>query len=655
MAQNKSKTISTSTFEHRSIHTPNKMAKTKRKDEAPSSVPSSKAKDAAVKAAEVKEAAAAVVDVAAMKTLKNNYSYAGNLFLFLSCVCTVLFAGYHAWEIRMYAIRTYGLVIHEFDPWFNYRATEYLKDHGIYEFFHWFDYKVWYPLGRPVGTTIYPGMQLTSVAIWRVLNEIVGHTISLNDVCCYVPTWGGVAATFFLSLLTKECSDSWTAGAFAATIMAIVPAHIMRSVGGGYDNESIALTAMCMTFYLWVRSLRADPRVKDGRRTFDSIYYGILAGFAYVYMAAAWGGFIFVINLIAFHAGALVLLGRYSSKLHTSYTLFFLVGTIGAMQIPVIGMRPLQSLEQISGLIVFLAFQVLEYVEQKRRANKLSIPQVFVERVKATLMVCIPLGLFTYYLFNIGHFGPLGARIRGLFVKHTRTGNPLVDSVAEHQPASAAAYRQYLHHIFDIVPYGFALAVCRIPMTTDANFFLVAYAGVAYYFANKMARLIILLGPISSALGGMALGFAADQLIVGALGSLLAPGLGIDEQLLEDSALKEALHAEQEKGKKGVVAGVVGDGSWADKCTRVVRTSAVVKAVHNVYRNPIACLARVALGVYMVRSGGNVCTCHGVKCTDVPWFLFLFLSGFFLFFSRSWPCTPKALNFLNTRIKWRKA
>jgi dolichyl-diphosphooligosaccharide--protein glycosyltransferase len=382
-----------------------------------------------------------------------------------------------------------------------------------------------------------------------------------------------------------------------------------------------------MTFYLWVRSLRADPRVKDGRRTFDSIYYGILAGFAYVYMAAAWGGFIFVINLIAFHAGALVLLGRYSSKLHTSYTLFFLVGTIGAMQIPVIGMRPLQSLEQISGLIVFLAFQVLEYVEQKRRANKLSIPQVFVERVKATLMVCIPLGLFTYYLFNIGHFGPLGARIRGLFVKHTRTGNPLVDSVAEHQPASAAAYRQYLHHIFDIVPYGFALAVCRIPMTTDANFFLVAYAGVAYYFANKMARLIILLGPISSALGGMALGFAADQLIVGALGSLLAPGLGIDEQLLEDSALKEAVQAEQKKGKKGVVAGVVGDGSWADKCTRVVRTSAVVKAVHNVYRNPIACLARVALGVYMVRSGGNVCTCHGVKCTDVP--LFLFLSGFF--------------------------
>ena len=37
------------------------------------------------------------------------------------------------------------------------------------------------------------------------------------------------------------------------------------------------------------------------------------------------------------------------------------------------------------------------------------------------------------------YFGPLSARIRGLFVRHTRTGNPLVDSVAEHQPASADA------------------------------------------------------------------------------------------------------------------------------------------------------------------------------------------------------------------------
>lgn len=229
------------------------MAKTKQpKESKESSVPASDAKDAASAKSKVAVRTPEDDEAELMQNIQKSWSYLANLLLGLLFVLSVAYVGYHAWDIRMYAIRTYGLVIHEFDPWFNYRATEYLKDNGIYAFFHWFDYKVWYPLGRPVGTTIYPGMQLTSVAIWRFLNEVWGLTISLNDVCCYVPTWGGVAATTFLALLTKECSGSWTAGAFAASIMAIVPAHIMRSVGGGYDNESIALTAMTMTFFFVV-------------------------------------------------------------------------------------------------------------------------------------------------------------------------------------------------------------------------------------------------------------------------------------------------------------------------------------------------------------------------------------------------------------------
>jgi hypothetical protein len=35
-----------------------------------------------------------------------------------------------------------------------------------------------------------------------------------------------------------------------------VPAHLMRSVAGGFDNESIAISAIVATFYLWARSLR---------------------------------------------------------------------------------------------------------------------------------------------------------------------------------------------------------------------------------------------------------------------------------------------------------------------------------------------------------------------------------------------------------------
>jgi dolichyl-diphosphooligosaccharide--protein glycosyltransferase len=45
-------------------------------------------------------------------------------------------------------------------------------------------------------------------------------------------------------------------------------------------------------------------------------------------------------------------------------------------------------------------------------------------------------------LLPTGYFGPLSSRVRGLFVKHTRTGNPLVDSVAGKCLRTAAVRQQ---------------------------------------------------------------------------------------------------------------------------------------------------------------------------------------------------------------------
>ena len=58
-------------------------------------------------------------------------------------VALVAFALYMAWDIRLLAVRNYGRVIHEFDPWFNFRATEYLVANGYQKFSTWFDTLVW--------------------------------------------------------------------------------------------------------------------------------------------------------------------------------------------------------------------------------------------------------------------------------------------------------------------------------------------------------------------------------------------------------------------------------------------------------------------------------------------------------------------------------
>ena len=108
-------------------------------------------------------------------------------------------------------------------------------------------------------------------------------------------------------------SGSSNSAVVAALVMSIIPAHIMRSVGGGYDNESLAVTAMCLTFFVWCRALRNKA----------SWWIGALAGLAYVYMVAAWGGYTFVLNMVGLHAAILVIVGGEPSRPSSSHRSFF--------------------------------------------------------------------------------------------------------------------------------------------------------------------------------------------------------------------------------------------------------------------------------------------------------------------------------------------
>ena len=60
---------------------------------------------------------------------------------------------------RLFSVIRFESIIHEFDPWFNYRSTAYMTENGFYNFLNWFDELAWYPLGRIVGGTVYPGRE----------------------------------------------------------------------------------------------------------------------------------------------------------------------------------------------------------------------------------------------------------------------------------------------------------------------------------------------------------------------------------------------------------------------------------------------------------------------------------------------------------------
>jgi len=437
-----------------------------------------------------------------------------------------------AYRIRLLSVQKYGYLIHEFDPWFNARATKYLAKQGWHAFFHWYDYMSWYPLGRPIGTTIYPGMQILSVWIWRALkvfpsprsplkwdlpsslveslpagwiSYLPGHgkaefsSMNVNDVCVMVPAWLAAAATFSIFLLTWEVSESSGAGVAAAVVMAIIPAHLMRSMTGEFDNECVAMAAFCTAFWLWCRSLRAP----------SSWPWALPAALAYASAVATWGGYIFVNNLIGLHAAVLVGLGKYNSGLYRAYSLWYALGTALATLVPVVSWTPLRSIEQMPSLAVFLGFQVLELCDlyRRRRAPNMSGLRFCLLRVAVFVSIGVVAAGVCWALMQLNYFSPWSARIRGLFLKHRKTGNPLVDSVAEHQAASDQAYDMYLG-----TPRYFAfvgLFFCW-HQRTPSKIFPVLFAAVAYHFSLKMSRLLIICGPIVSILAGYPVGILGD-------------------------------------------------------------------------------------------------------------------------------------------------
>ncbi|XP_043221838.1 dolichyl-diphosphooligosaccharide--protein glycosyltransferase subunit STT3B-like isoform X2 [Amphibalanus amphitrite] len=420
---------------------------------------------------------------ASVKTALNTPSGVSTLLTFailaLACV-----AGFSS---RLFAVIRFESIIHEFDPWFNYRSTAYMVKHGFYNFLNWFDERAWYPLGRIVGGTVYPGLMLTSGLIHHVL-DLLNIPVHIRDICVFLaPIFSGLTAiaTF---LLTREL---WSTGAglFAACFIAIVPGYISRSVAGSYDNEGIAIFALMFTYFLWVRS------VKTG-----SVYWASLTALSYFYMVSAWGGYVFIINLIPLHVFALMLMGRYSTRLYTAYTTFFILGLLCSMQIPFVGFQPIRTSEHMASAGVFAlinAFALLKYLQPFVSRAQLRHFFLVAAAGSAALVFLAVVGL-TY----AGVIAPWSGRFYSLWdTGYAKIHIPIIASVSEHQPTTWFSFFFDLHILVLTYPVGLWYCIKNI---NDERVFIVLYAVSAVYFAGVMVRLMLTLTPVVCVLSAIA-------------------------------------------------------------------------------------------------------------------------------------------------------
>ncbi|KAG6772126.1 hypothetical protein POTOM_023522 [Populus tomentosa] len=190
-------------------------------------------------------------------TLRNAF---GNVLSFF----ILLLIGVLAFSIRLFSVIKYESAIHEFDPYFNYRVTQFLTKNGVY------DFRSWYPLGRVIDGTVYPGVTLTAGTLWCLFVYSL-HQFSLHLL------HGRLT-------LTKEVKGTG-AGLTAAILLAmvnyitdiiVVPSYISRSVAGSYDNEAAAIFALIFTFYLYIKTLNTGSLLYATLNTLACFYMVVL-------------------------------------------------------------------------------------------------------------------------------------------------------------------------------------------------------------------------------------------------------------------------------------------------------------------------------------------------------------------------------------------
>ncbi|CAN6628417.1 dolichyl-diphosphooligosaccharide--protein glycosyltransferase subunit Stt3p [Trichomonascus vanleenenianus] len=417
--------------------------------------------------------------MALMKPRELTKSTVDNVQLLLKAAILVAIAG-AAISSRLFSVIRFESIIHEFDPWFNFRASKYLVSHGFYAFLNWFDDRTWYPLGRVTGGTLYPGLMVTSGVIHKLLRSLALLPVDIRNICVMLaPVFSGATA-YATYLFTKEMKDE-TAGLFAAAFIGIAPGYISRSVAGSYDNEAIAITLLMVTFYFWIKAC------KEG-----SAWWGALTALSYFYMVAAWGGYVFITNMIPLHVFVLLCMGRYTNRLYVAYCSWYALGTLASMQIPFVGFLPIRSSEHMSSLGVFGLLQLVGFATYiKHRIPPKQFKSVVVVSVAAILALSV-IGLVG--LTYLGVIAPWTGRFYSLWdTGYAKVHIPIIASVSEHQPTAWPSFFFDTFMLIWLFPAGVYLVFQEL---RDEHVFIIVYAILGSYFAGVMVRLMLTLTPV---------------------------------------------------------------------------------------------------------------------------------------------------------------
>jgi len=321
----------------------------------------------------------------------------------------------------------FGWELNEFDPFFNYRATQYIVDNGIDAYFQWNDELSWYPHGKDVSQFSQVMLHITAaITYW-----IFGAGGNLYDFTILFPVVIGSITTIVVFALVRVIGGT-TAGLFAALFFSVALPILVRGQVGWFKSEPLGLFFSILSVYLLLSGINS----KNSKIIISKL---IGAGIFIVFGLSAWGGDQFFIIPLGIFFLTLPFLRTDHKFLIWTIPLFTISTIIPSLFFERLGTNFVTGLGGLSLIIptIFLIFCI--FIQNKSNENSKNRNGLIF------LVIFLIIGSTFLILSTESNFVTLPThRYLNAINPFLTTTDQLVDSVSEHATTTLA--QSFLFH-----------------------------------------------------------------------------------------------------------------------------------------------------------------------------------------------------------------
>jgi dolichyl-diphosphooligosaccharide---protein glycosyltransferase len=338
-----------------------------------------------------------------------------------------------------------------------------------------------------VAATSQGGLQVFGAMSYIVAHDIFGVPISLYDWLIVLPVFlGSLTCVLFYFLVRKIAGDA--AGLFAALIFAVSPPIIERGNLGWFKSEPLAILLFVAASYLMLTVFDKDRPLRG--RILRSLAGGLLIG----YGNTAWGGG----DYFSAAFGLIFMLIPFLNLDLAAYTPAMISFTASTLLMSAVFPRPGPAIVTNPVGLVMIGGTLFALVAQWAKT------WVKPTEYRTTLFKLIfAFGLGGLALLSFGLVGGLTLRYLTVLDPGLRTGNALVQSVAEQQlPTGADYFTSYAI----VMCFAMAGALVAFRRKGFVMIFALVFGLTGLYFSASFSRLLVYSSISLGILGGI--GFA---------------------------------------------------------------------------------------------------------------------------------------------------